>query len=135
MESKQEAIEFYLPKKKSGSMSLGDIRFELKENTGFTEEEISNICTSISDQELAELNKSKSFSFNVLNSIYFNIFMIMASIAIFIYSFLQFDALVRLSDTTEIAKVDYLIPIGFMVMSIIYLFRHFIQIIKRKRSV
>lgn len=135
MQSVKEAVEFYLPKKRSGEMSLGDIRHELQTKGEFSEIEINSICLNISDQELAGLNEKKAFSFDFLDHIVFNIFMILASITIFIFSFFKFDKLVKLSETYEVSEINYFVPGVFMVASTMFLIRHVAKIIKRSRKV
>ncbi|MBD3636109.1 MAG: hypothetical protein HUJ25_02110 [Crocinitomicaceae bacterium] len=135
METVQEAIDHYLPKKKSGEMSLADIREEIKSRHNFREEQIQYICSEISELELKELqSKKQTGSGNILGSVYFSYFMIVACVAIFIISYLRFDKLKTYADQgIEIDDVQYFLPAAFMLGAIIYLVRHIIRIVRFKK--
>lgn len=135
MKTVKEAVDHFLPKKRSGEMSLSDIRHELTDNSDFSEAEINSICEHISDRELESLDKKKMWKLDFLDNIYFSIFMILASIAIFIFSMRRFMQLKDLSDQgAEIDDIDYFLPSAFMLASVIYFLRHVFRIIKRSKS-
>ena len=132
MKTVQDAVDHYLPKKKSGEMSMSDIRHELTENSDFSEVEINSICYRISDSEIEGLGEKKMFKFDFTDNVIFSVFMILATIAIFIWSFLRFKELREAADGgAEIADVDFFLPGAFMLVSIIYLVRHIFRIIKK----
>ncbi|MCB9225398.1 MAG: hypothetical protein R2780_00295 [Crocinitomicaceae bacterium] len=133
MKTVKEAVDHYLPKKMNDEMSLGEIRHELQKKGDFSEVEINSICLNISDHELASLGEKKAFSFEFLNHTIFSYFMILASIAIFVFSYWRFNNLTKLSAITEVSDADFFVPIVFIIASSLFLVRHLIRVIKRKR--
>lgn len=133
--TKKEAVEFYLPQKLKGQISLGDIRQELMDEGEFSEEVISEICTEISDLELSSINENKGLSLNFLDHVLFSYFMVLFSVVIFLYSYRNYLKLDELAEITEVEDIQLILPILFMIASVFYLFRHIMKIIKRSRKV
>ena len=135
MKTVKDAVEYYLPKKQSGEMSMSDIRHELTENSAFSEVEINSICSNVSNLELDALGEKKMYRLDFLNSVYFSYFMILGSLAIFIYSIVRFMTIRKLiEDGAKVDDFSYFLPIAFMVGSIIYLVRHVTKVVKRSRN-
>ena len=134
MKSIQEAVAHYLPQKKSGDISLSEIRAELKAKGELSDEDIAAVCQQISDQELASLEKKKTFKLDFLEGTGFSVFMILATIAIFIYSLNRFQYLRGLqAEGAQINDVDYFLPAFFMLAGVIYFVRHLFRLIKRMK--
>lgn len=81
----QEAIDHYYPKKKSGEMSLADIREEILQRHDFREEQVKEIVRQISDMELEEINEGPKNPFAFLNHVGLSYLMVVANLAIIIY--------------------------------------------------
>lgn len=82
----REAVEHYLPKKKSGEKSLADIRQEILQRHDFREEQVKEIIREISDRELEEISEKPKNHFAFLHHVGFSYFMVIANLAIIIYS-------------------------------------------------
>ena len=132
MNTVKEAVDFYFLKKKSGELSMTEIRKDLTANTNFSEAEINSICKNISDQELDGIGEKKMLKFDFLDNFSFSIFMILATVAIFIFSFNRFIYLCKMSELgAEINDIDFFLPAAFMLMSVIYLVRHIFKLIRK----
>lgn len=135
MKTVEEAVDHYLPKKRSGEMSLSGIRHELKENSAFSKAEINEICSAISNHELDNLGEKKLWKLDFLDNVYFSIFMILASIAIFIFSIRRYLQLKELENQgAKIEDIDFFLPFAFILASMIYFIRHVFRIVKRLKS-
>lgn len=129
----EEASKYYLEKKLSGELSLGDIRKELAASS-LSEAEINAVCLKISDGELDALKEKKMFAFDFLDNNYFSLFMILATGGIFVFALLRYLKLEELEAAgAEIGDADWSLPWIFMIGSVIYLIRHVFKILKRRK--
>lgn len=81
MKTQEEAVEYYLPKKISGELSMSEIRSELKR---FSDEEIQEICREISDREFEDMNKEKKPLFSFMNHISFSYILVFGNLGVII---------------------------------------------------
>jgi hypothetical protein len=67
-------------------MSISAIRAELKQEGDFTSEEISEICKSVSDFELEQLNAKDNDGVGFFGSVYFAYLLVLAFLILSIYA-------------------------------------------------
>lgn len=127
-----EAVQYYYPKKKNGELSLGEIREALIAEGKYPAEDIHTICKTISERELNAVETSKNKRLDFLHGIYFSIFMLLASIAIFMYAFNRYDQLrTAVNAGAEVDQFQQLLPVGFMILAAMFFVRHLLRLIKQ----
>ncbi|MEX1001702.1 MAG: hypothetical protein WDZ35_06265 [Crocinitomicaceae bacterium] len=128
-----KVVAHYLPKKIANELSLGDIRKELAEK-GYTKDEISDICSTLSDRELAAINSTSQQSGGFLNHPTFSYLMILISLVIFVISLQKLLVVIELRQEVEVPLQYYLWPIFFIIGSLFFSVKHFLKLKSRKKG-
>jgi hypothetical protein len=129
-----EAFDHYFPLKKSGELSLKDIREELEKKRRFSDEEISAICIQISDHEMNELYTQKNSFFKIFEHIgfaYFNAILMVGIIGYciyFIYWTYNQDLVVEVPSSLKIY------PLVFIGGALTFFFRNYMRIRRHRRN-
>ncbi len=86
--TQEEAINYFLQKKQSEGISNSSIRTTLKSDYQFSDDQIKEILTEISDQELTNLQQNKKGALSFLESKYMSYFFVIFGIVAIVVSIL-----------------------------------------------
>lgn len=134
MKTVEEAITHYLPLKKSGELSLKEIREELGKNGRFSDEDLSAICVRISDQEMNDLySRKRSFLglFQHIGFAYFNALLMLGIIAYCIY-FMYW--VFNQDSTVEVPSSLKIYPLIFIIGALTFFARNYRRIKQHRRE-
>jgi hypothetical protein len=125
MENVTEAIAHYSKRKSSSELSISEIRSELTAQGKFSKAEISEICTSISDAELTNLNKEKFNPGSLANH------PVISYVLTGLFAYLVYVAWVEVSHLSESGQGKYKIW-GYFLLAGAFLFflRNLFKVIK-----
>jgi len=130
----EEAINHYFPLKKSGELSLKEIREELEKNRRFSDEDVSAICVHISDQEMNDLNANKISFLGIFQHIafaYFNALLMLGIIGYCIY-FMYWTY--SQENVDEIPSSLKIYPLVFIGGALTFFTRNYIRIRRYRRA-
>lgn len=124
--SVHQAIEYYLPLKRDGKMSMSQIKEELKADWELNEDDINYVCREVASLELESLQDEKEY-LGFLKHIGFSwFFLIVAMVMIGFSIFYLYYGYIN----EVLSKAPYFILAAGLILFI----KHIVRLIKYKRS-
>lgn len=133
MKDVTEAINYYRQRKMNSELSIHEIRKELEHSGNFNAAEVSEICRTISDDELSQLKTASNNPLAIFNHILFTILLI----PLFAYlSYVAYKGLDELWTRQSFGKVDFKITAWryfIMVGALFFLLRNCFRVVRHFR--